>query len=158
MGVDITVGERIPEKVPPLFRCLVGEGKFKCPGPTCHECAHEVREEERTDSPHHSVATAQGMRTGGYNFDRLSYGYYDRWLKETHIEQQFPMLNYRDQPSVIAIPDGLGVALHKLATDIELGIVPTKYPKDDAAFTCWFAWWCIYATKTYGPLAAILFH
>src|SRR6185312_7902526 len=155
MGVDITIGERIPAKVAPLFPC----GIRGCKDEACRRCVYEVREEVQSDAPTITVTCPDAQHhTGGFNFNRFSYGYYARWLDETHIAEQFPMLNYQDQPEVIAIPDGLGAALHKLASDIELGSITTKSRKNDAEFARWFAWWCDYAVRTYGDRAAILFH
>jgi len=152
MGVDITIGE-LGNEFAPLFPCNTGP----CTGDTCKHCTHPVREEERQGAPLVTTATAQGMRAGHFNFDKCSYGFYGRWLDETGIDQQFPALDFKDQPSYILIPDGLGIVLHQLADDIALGRVQTKYPKADAAFACWMAWWCMNAPKFYGHAAAILF-
>jgi hypothetical protein len=152
MGVDITIGELVESS--PLFPCNTGN----CQGAACRQCSQDVREEERDGAPMVKTATAQGVKTGPFNFDKCSYGYYGRWLDETGIDQQFPCLNFTDQPQFIEIPPGLGAALHKLADDILLDIVPTKYPKEDAEFTCWMAWWCLHAPEWYGTRAAILFH
>jgi hypothetical protein len=152
MGVDITIGE-LGGGFAPLFPCNTGN----CTGGTCRECTHEVREEERPGAPLVKTATAQGPKTGQFNFDKCSYGFYARWLDETSIDKQFPALDFKDQPSYTLIPDRLGAVLHQLATDIQMGIVTTKYPVEDAQFTCWMAWWCLNAPKFYGHQAAILF-
>ncbi len=150
MSIDIIIGERARSL--PLHPCLP-----TCPARACDECCDAVRQEARPDAPEWTVMTAQGQRTGGFNFASVPIGYYYRWLQETGIAAAWPCLNPADMPSAIVIPDGLGAALHQLAVEIDLGIVPTSNPTDDAQFTCWFAWWALAAPRFYGLKAAIQF-
>jgi hypothetical protein len=152
VSVDIAIGKR--ETSAPMFPCTRGY----CAGSACRKCLQLVKEECRADAPHITTATAQGMKTGGYNFDGCSNGFYFRWLRETGIAERYPWLNIpTNDPLAFSIPDTMPGYLHRLAVDIEIGKVVTSYPASDAEFTCWMAWWCGAALKSYGLQAAILF-
>lgn len=157
MTVDITIGKR--QESAPVVPCRASGFANDCPGRTCRECLRLVQEEERPDAPPIDSATAAGVRKAGFNFTQVPIHFYFRWLEETGLSNEYPFLNIpSNDPIAHPIPDGMGMRLHQLAVQIELGQVVTKYPEVDAEFTCWFAWWCIAAVKSYGLLAAIETH
>lgn len=153
MTVNITIGRK--ETSAPMFPC----GVAGCRGASCRECLILVKQEHRAEAPIIGTATAQGPKRGGYNFiDGIPGGFYSRWMDETNICARFPWFNIpTNDPLVYSIPDILPGFLHCLAVDIEMGVVKTANPPEDAQFTCWMAWWTGYAIRTYGLKAAILF-
>lgn len=154
MTIDIIIGKK--QTSTPMFPCGVAG---LCQGATCQQCLQLVQEEHRADAPPIDTATAQGLKRGGYNFFMgMPIGWYFRWLEETKIDERYPWLNIPSNDAMtFPIPDDMPGVLHKLAVDIEIGKVVTKYPDGDAQFTCWMAWWTGYAIRTYGLSAAISF-
>jgi hypothetical protein len=156
MTIDITIGKK--QHSAPMFTCK-GAGFDGCAGEICRECLQLVQQERRADAPPIHTATAQGLKVGGYNFLMgLPIGMYFRWLDETRIDERYPWLRPpSNDPMTFSIPDTLPGVLHRLAVEIEMGIVKTAYPQQDAEFTCWFAWWSGFAARSYGLQAAIQF-
>ena len=152
MSIDIIIGQG-PGKYVPLFACH----GFACRiNPAC-ECHHMVKQEAQQDAPIHEVATAQGYKTGGFNFDCFSTGYYYRWLDETGIAAMISAFSPDDLPSMVKVTAAMIEVCAAIMGRLESGETPTKYTADDLEFTRWLLWWLQFALQKYGDHACIEF-